>query len=79
MSISRDKQKLKTTVAERINKLLERDGITEYRLTKEMGLSPGTINKIRNLHRLPSLELLIDLADKFKVSTDYLVGRETES
>lgn len=71
--------KLKTTIGKRINSLLERDDVTQYRLAQILGLTESAISKVRNASNAPALDTLIDIADHFNVSTDYLLGRTDDA
>ena len=65
----------KAFIGNLIDKLLERDDVTQYRLAKNLNITETAINKIRKSVNTPSLPMLISLAGYFKVSTDYLLGR----
>lgn len=69
---------LKEVIGVRLTKLMESDEVTQYRVGKEINLTESAIGKIRKGHRLTMPDTLIDIADYFDVSTDYLLGR-TES
>ena len=55
--------------------LLQKRGISTYKLTKDTGIPNGMVNKWKNGIQLPSAESLIKLANYFDVSVDYLLGR----
>lgn len=62
-------------------KLLElrtEKGISQRILAKEMHISQGTYNNWENEKTQPSIEQLIDLADFFDVSVDYVIGHTDE-
>jgi len=59
---------------ERIFKLLEKKGITQYRLSKDIGVSEGLISEWKGGKCKPTTERLIKLAKYFGVSIDYLLG-----
>ena len=69
-------QSTKMTIGKNVSALLERDEITRYRLAKEMDMSEATIHRICSGINVPGHDLMIKLADYFKVSTDYLYGRK---
>jgi repressor LexA len=56
-------------------KLLQERNISSYKLTKDTGIDNGLISKWKNGINLPSVDMLIRLADYFDVSADYLLGR----
>ena len=62
--------------AERLKELREEKGLTQRELAKEVGLSYGAIGFWELNKREPSLDAAVVLADYFKVSIDYLAGRE---
>lgn len=50
-------------------------GLTQKELGKILSVSTGTISNYENGVHYPDLEKLVQLADYFQVSTDYLLGR----
>ncbi|MEG1345554.1 MAG: helix-turn-helix transcriptional regulator [Acidaminococcaceae bacterium] len=62
------------TVLERIQELGIKNGITISSLEKELKLGKGTIYKWGESY--PNTEKLTRVADYFKVSVDFLLGRE---
>lgn len=50
-------------------------GLTQKELGKVLSVSTGTISNYENGVHYPDLEKLVQLADYFQVSTDYLLGR----
>ena len=54
---------------------LER-GINQKELGNAVGVSKQSVSNWENGNIMPSIDLLIRLADVFGVSTDYLLGRE---
>ncbi|MDO4326285.1 MAG: helix-turn-helix transcriptional regulator [bacterium] len=57
----------------RISELCAKKGITITQLERELGFGRATIQKWKNSS--PSADKLSKVADYFKVSTDYLIGR----
>ena len=56
--------------------LREAAGITQTELALSLGLSPrskGFISEVESSRKLPSVELVVQLAERFGVSTDYLL------
>ena len=67
---------LKKIVGDRIDAEMKRAGVTQYQLSKELGsITQAGLSRIRSGKNLPSLEMLIEFAVRFSVSTDYLLGR----
>ncbi len=58
---------------QRIEMLCQEHGITPAGLTKELGLSYGSISKWGKVS--PSIDKVIKVADYFNVSVDYLLGK----
>lgn len=52
-------------------------GLSQKDLGKILHVTPGTISNYENNVNLPGTERLIDIADFFQVSTDYLLGRSS--
>lgn len=50
-------------------------GMTQKELANLLHVSTGTISNYENNVHFPDVEKLIDLADLFNVTTDYLLGR----
>lgn len=67
-------EKTKTPFAQARNALIdEHSNVKE--LTEYLGFSPQAINQYRNGQTRPSLESICKIADFYKVSVDYLLGR----
>lgn len=62
--------------AERLKELRIENNLTQTQLSKETGLSQTGIGKWESGQRTPNIDILITLAQYFKVSTDYLCGLE---
>lgn len=56
---------------ERLNKLLEDRGWTEYRLSKECGLSQSTIGNIYRRNTTPSIETLEIICGAFNITLSH--------
>lgn len=54
---------------------LER-GLKQEDLGRRVGASKQSVSNWENDNIMPSIELLVKIADFFDVSTDYLLGRE---
>ncbi len=63
----------------RLNKLLEENKLTMYRLAKDLNCSKATISNWCYGLTEPKASEIIKLALYFAVSTDYLLGLETET
>lgn len=50
--------------------------LNQKQLAERLGLQKSTVSNWENNNALPSVETLMTLADFFKVSTDYLLGRD---
>lgn len=66
------------SIPEKLIEVRERYGYTRKRLAEELGKPYTTITKYENGEREAGSEYLIEIAKKFHVSTDYLLGLETE-
>lgn len=58
---------------DRIKELAKRRGLSINLLEKKLGYSKNTIYNLKNSK--PSTERISEIADYFRVSTDYLLGR----
>lgn len=61
---------------ENIKKLCRQMGITLYSLEKDLGLGKGTISRWKTAS--PSVDKLIQVAEYFNVTLDYLVSRSAD-
>ena len=64
-------------VAERIKNLREQIGITQAELAKQLNITRSSVNAWEQGISVPSTQLIVELANIFKVSTDYLLGVDT--
>lgn len=62
-------------LGELLAELRQDKGLTQKELGQVICVSPGTISNYENGVHLPDAEKLIELADYFHVTTDYLLGR----
>lgn len=53
-------------------------GWSQVDLAKKLNITKQTISNWENDNIQPSIEMLVRLADLFSVTTDYLLGRETD-
>ncbi|WP_286167136.1 helix-turn-helix transcriptional regulator [Clostridium sp. D33t1_170424_F3] len=63
--------------AVRLKCLRKSQGLNQVELAKKIGVKKQSISNWENDNILPSIEMLVRIADYFQVSTDYLLGRET--
>jgi transcriptional regulator with XRE-family HTH domain len=61
-------------VAPRLRRVREQRGITLTELSERTGISKSTLSRLENGQRRPSLELLLPLAQVYRVPLDDLVG-----
>lgn len=64
--------------AESLSELLLLNNISPSALAKTLGCGKGTISRYQSAQKMPSLTMLLRMADYFQCSTDYLLGLETE-
>lgn len=62
-------------VGERIRELRESKNLRQEDLCKMLNIKQATLSNYEQNRRTPDVEMLIKIADIFKVSIDYLVGR----
>lgn len=60
-------------VADRIRQLREQKGITQTDLAKQLGITRSSVNAWELGISVPSTQYIVELAHRFKVSTDYLL------
>ena len=59
----------------RIRELLKARRITQLKMALDLDMSQNTISRYESGEREPGIAELIRIADYFRVSIDYLVGR----
>ena len=59
---------------EKIKKLRISHGISQVVLAKEIGVSKQCVSNWENDNILPSIDMLVRIAQYFRVSCDYLLG-----
>ena len=64
---------------ERLNKLIEENKITKYRLAKDLEVSKQAVLWWCDGVNEPKISYLKKIAEYFDVSADYLVGLEDET
>ena len=70
-----DKAKTPKTFTDRLEELRTAEKLTHYELSKKINFSRNYFSNWKKRNFLPSLENLISIAEYFKVSIDYLLGR----
>lgn len=61
-------------VADRIKSLRKQQNITQVELAKQLGITRSSVNAWEMGISVPSTQYIVELANMFKVSTDYLLG-----
>ena len=61
---------------ENIKKLRISQGMSQVEFATLVGVTKQCVSNWENDNVLPSIEMLVKIADIFKVKTDYLLGRE---
>lgn len=61
-------------IGNRIKELREKHNYTQSALAKRLGLSRSAINAWEMGISIPSTHYIVELAELFKISTDYLLG-----
>ena len=64
--------------AESLLELITEHNLTPAQFSQQMDCGKGTISRYLNAKKLPTVEMLIRMADFFDCSIDYLLGREME-
>lgn len=65
-------------IKDKIKQLRIEKNLSQKELAKTIGLSEKTISHYESGYSEPSLEIIIKLVDYFGISTDYLIGTESE-
>ena len=61
-----------------IRQLRQERGLKQEELGRRVGASKQSVSNWENGNIMPSIDILVRLADQFGVSTDYLLGRERQ-
>ncbi len=64
------------TLNENIKKLRSAQGMNQVQFAKLIGVTKQCVSNWENDNVLPSIDMLVKIADAFRVTTDYLLGRE---
>ena len=62
----------------RIKNLRQSREINQVQLAEKLGVKKQSISNWENDNIMPSVDMLVKIADFFHVSTDYLLGREMQ-
>ncbi|EAD7292715.1 XRE family transcriptional regulator [Listeria monocytogenes] len=62
-------------ISKRISELRNKKGISQLQLAKDLNVSTSTVSMWETNKRAIKNERIIQLADYFNVTTDYLLGR----
>ncbi len=65
-----------TIFAERLKELRKETGLSQEKLGEKLEIAHSAIANWERATSSPNLEAVVKLADFFKVTLDYLVGRE---
>ncbi len=63
----------------RIRELREKHNLSMEQLAKQLGITKSRINMWENNGTVPRMNILVQLANYFKVTTDYLLGNDDAS
>ena len=64
---------------EQLQKLRIAEGISQTELSQKLGVSKQSVSNWEHNNILPSIEILIKIANHFSCSTDYLLGIDDTS
>ncbi len=64
---------------DRLKTLRIQNQYTQMQLADRVGVTKSVISAYENGVRMPSYDVLISIANIFKVSTDFLLGREQQT
>ena len=62
-------------LGENIQKLRKSFSLSQVDFAKDLGVSKQCVSNWENGYIQPSLDMLVKIADYFKVSTDFILGR----
>lgn len=67
------------TLNENIKKLRVARGLNQVEFAKNLGVSKQCVSNWENDNVMPSIEMLVKIADFFNVTTDYVLGRNDKT
>lgn len=62
----------------RVKNLRQSKELNQVQLAEKLGVKKQSISNWENDNIMPSVDMLVKIADFFRVSTDYLLGREAQ-
>ncbi|MGM9608690.1 MAG: helix-turn-helix domain-containing protein [Eubacteriales bacterium] len=65
-------------LGENIRRMRQASGISQVEFARRLGVTKQCVSNWENDNVVPSVEMLVRIADIFHVSTDSLLGRQTE-
>lgn len=65
-------------VGERITELRNKYNLTQHALAKELGVSRSSVNAWEMGISTPSVDRIVDIAQYFRVTVDYLLGLDNK-
>lgn len=66
-------------IGKRLLELRKSRGFTQADLARKLGLHKGSISAYERDSMLPSIEILMDLAEIYGVTIDYILGKTDEA
>ena len=63
------------SIGEKIKKLREERGYSQHQLAEVLNVSPGTLSKYENGKMQIPTDIIVNIADVFDVSVDYILDR----
>lgn len=63
-------------IADRIQRVREQAGLTQSELAKKLGITRSSVSAWEQGISVPSTQYIVELANLFSVSTDFLLGVE---
>lgn len=64
--------------AKQIKNLRQSRELNQVQLAEKLGVTKQSISNWENDNIMPSIDMLVRVADFFQVSTDYLLGRDAQ-
>jgi len=62
-----------------IRYLRQSKGLSQVQLADKLDVSKQSVSNWENDNIMPSIDMLVKIADFFNVSTDYILGRKTKN
>lgn len=64
--------------ANKVKYLRQSKELSQVQLAEKLGVAKQSVSNWENDNIMPSIEMLVKIADYFNVSTDYLLGRDVK-